>query len=48
MKARQIGVVSRGQGCASFNVPAIYTSVKETYNWMKETIEKEMKGKEMC
>merc|ERR1740131_253678 len=48
VRAFQIGVVSRGSGCASFNKPGIYGSIKYAYPWIKETIEKEMKGKEFC
>ena len=48
MKATQIGTVSRGAGCAFFNSPAIFGSVKKALSWIKEVIEKEMGGKEYC
>ena len=48
MRATQIGVVSRGRGCAKFNSPAIFGSVKRAYGWIKEVVEKEMGGKGYC
>ena len=48
MRATQIGVVARGKGCAAFNVPAIYSSVKMNYKWMKETIAKEVENESLC
>ena len=38
VRAVQIGCVSRGAGCAAFNSPAIYTSVKNIYDWIKKTV----------
>jgi len=48
VRATQIGTVSRGEGCAYFNAPAIFGSVKKARSWIKETIEKEMGGKGYC
>jgi len=47
VRATQIGTVSRGHGCAGFNHPAVFGSVKKSYDWIKEVVEKEMKG-EYC
>ena len=47
-RAIQIGVVSRGKGCAGFNTPAVYGSVKTIFTWIKETVEKNMKEKKFC
>jgi len=48
VRATQIGTVSRGDGCADFNAPAIFGSVKKALSWIKEVVEKEMKGKGYC
>ena len=48
IRATQIGVVSRGLGCAGFNNPGIFGSVKKIYPWIKKVIEKEMKPKDFC
>jgi len=48
VRATQIGVVSRGRGCAKFNSPAIFGSVKSVYNWIKKTVEKNMDEKNFC
>ena len=48
VRATQIGTVSRGNGCAYFNAPGIFGSVKKARSWIKETIEKEMGGKGYC
>lgn len=37
-KAYLIGVVSRGDDCAGFNQPGIYTDVSKFRNWILETI----------
>ena len=47
-RATQIGVVSRGRGCAKFNSPAIFGSVKKVYKWIKEVVESEMEEKNYC
>ena len=47
-RATQTGVVSRGKGCAFFNSPAIFGSVKMVFGWIKEIVEKEMDGKGYC
>jgi len=48
MRATQIGTVSRGHGCAGFNSPAVFGSVKMSFDWIKEVVEKEMKKEEFC
>ena len=48
VRATQIATVSRGDGCADFNSPAIMGSVKMSYDWIKKTIQKEMGGKGYC
>ena len=47
-RAWQIGTVSRGAGCAGFNSPAVFGSVKMSFDWIKKVVEKEMKKKEFC
>lgn len=48
VRATQIGVVSRGLGCAGFNNPGIFGSVKKILPWIKKVVEKEMKPKNYC
>jgi len=48
MRATQIGTVSRGHGCAGFNSPAVFGSVKMSFDWIKEVVENEMKEEEFC
>ena len=48
VRAWQIGTVSCGHGCAGFNSPAVFGSVKMSYDWIKEVVEKEMKTEEFC
>ena len=49
VRATLLGVVSRGIGCAQFNSPAIYGSVSKAFDWIKDTIAKEMpKEDEAC
>ena len=43
-----LGVVSRGAGCAEFNSPAVYGSVSKAFEWIKETIAKEMGEDQAC
>ena len=49
IRATLLGVVARGAGCAQFNSPAVYGSVSKNFDWIKETIGKEMgKDEEAC
>ena len=49
IRATLLGVVSRGAKCAEFNSPAVYGSVSKNFDWIKETIGKEMgKDEEAC
>ena len=48
MRAFQIGTISRGIGCASFNSPGIFGSIKKSFSWIKETVENEMKNVGYC
>ena len=47
-RAAQIGVVSRGRGCAAFNAPAIYASVRKAYGWIEETVVKHKSTEDVC
>ena len=47
-RAAQIGVVSRGYGCAGFNSPAVFGSVKMSYDWIEKTVKDEMKDEGYC
>ena len=47
VRATQIGVVSRGEGCAGFNNPAIYVSVKKIYRWIRYIV-KRHKSNNVC
>ena len=35
-RASLVGVVSRGDDCAGFNQPGIYTNIKEYVSWIRE------------
>ena len=48
VRATQIGTMSRGADCAGFNSPAIFGSVKMSFEWIKQVIEEEMEGKGYC
>ena len=48
VRATQIGVVSRGRGCAGFNSPAIYGSVKQIHAWVRETVMKHKSNNNVC
>ena len=49
VRATLLGVATRGVGCGMFNSPAIYGSVSKSFDWIKNTIAKEMpKGDEAC
>ena len=48
VRATQIGVVSRGKGCAGFNDPAIFGSVKKIYKWIRRTVKKHKTDKNLC
>ena len=48
VRATLLGVVSRGAGCAQFNSPAVYGSVSKAFEWIKETIAKEMGEDQAC
>ena len=37
-RAHIIGVVSRGTGCANFNLPGIFSRVSKHLDWIKDTI----------
>ena len=47
VRATQIGVVSRGEGCAGFNNPDIYVSVKKIYRWIRYIV-KRHKSNNVC
>ena len=49
VRATQIGVVSRGHGCAGFNMPGVFGSVNKVLPWIKSTVESELKSvNDMC
>jgi len=48
MKATQLGVVSRGKDCATFNSPGIYTRVSAVYEWIKETVKAAAGDAHLC
>ena len=49
VRATLLGVATRGVGCGMFNSPAIYGSVSKSFDWIKNTIAKEMpKEDEAC
>ena len=48
MRATQIGVVSRGKGCAGFNDPAIFGNVKKIWWWIRKTVRKHKTDKNLC
>ena len=48
VRATQIGVVSRGKGCAGFNDPAIFGSVRKIYKWIRKTVKKHKTDKNLC
>ena len=48
VRATQIGVVSRGMGCASFNVPVISGSVKKSYSWISGIVRKHKSNDDIC
>ena len=43
VRAYQIGVVSRGRGCANFNSPAIFGSVGRVLKWIRKIVHRAMK-----
>ena len=48
VRATQIGVVSRGKGCAGFNHPAIFGSVKKIWKWIRKIVKKYKTDKNVC
>ena len=48
VRATQIGVVSRGKGCAGFNDPAIFGRVKIIYKWIKKIVRKHKTDDNLC
>jgi len=48
VKVLQLGVVARGQGCAAFNSPGVYTRVSQIYDWLKETVTKNSEDTNLC
>ena len=48
VRATQIGIVSRGEGCANFNNPGIYTNIMKMYSWIKKTINKHKSSNNLC
>ena len=44
IRATQIGIVSRGDGCANFNAVGIYTNIVEMYSWIRKSISKHSKS----
>ena len=47
-RATQIGVVSRGLGCAEFNSPAVFASIKKIFPWIKQIVEANMNQNDFC
>jgi len=48
IRATQIGTLSRASGCGDFNSPALFGSVKKSFQWIKEVMEQEMKDGKYC
>ena len=48
VRATQIGVVSRGMGCAGFNDPAIYGSVKKIHTWIENVVKEHKSNDNIC
>jgi hypothetical protein len=49
VRGTQLGVVARGEGCAVFNQPGIYTRVTQIYSWIQKTIKSHGdKHEELC
>merc|ERR1719430_501888 len=48
VRATQLGVVSRGSWCGQFNLPGLYTRVSKIYDWIKETVEANSDGANLC
>ena len=48
MRATQIGIVSRGRGCADYNAPAIFGSVIKIMDFIEDILSKEMNSSVIC
>lgn len=48
VRAIQLGVVSRGEGCANYNRPGLYTRVSKIYDWIKETVKANAGDAKLC
>jgi len=48
VRAIQLGVVSRGKGCANYNLPGIYTRVAKIYDWIKEIVKANAGNTTLC